>query len=259
MEQAMNWGDTNGEAVSNKIAYMKFNKGVNKIRIVGNIVRRYIYWLENSAGAKFPFENLDFNRETERFENHGKNPVKELKLQSHDFYGKPEFDKNGEPKPLGSKKAYVVPVINRATGKIEYMELKKGIFDGVNEVMKKINEQRTKNRYVDPDYQVRSPSAIDVTFNVTGEKIDTEYKVDLIETMDNVTDPDMFAEMVKQHEADKELLKDLQPVEKTFPRATYDEQKAAIHKFLNPEPADAAPSAATDPSLDGEAMSDLED
>ena len=258
-----NWGQTKGEAQSNKITYTKFNNGRNHIRIVGDILRRYCYWLENKDGQRGSFENLDFCRDTESFQNNGLNPIKELGLQSTDFLGKPEFNKDGSPKPLGSKKSYLVPIINRSTNQLEYMELKKGIFDGVNEVMQKVNDPRNQRKFVDGDYRVPNPSFIDVVFAKTGEGINTEYKVDIMDTMDFVMDPDMYDTMKGAHQADALILKDVKPITEVFPRQTYDEQKAAVAKFLagkSKEATPQAPAAKTDfAQYDNEAMNELDD
>lgn len=246
---AMNWGTTNGEAVTNDVTYMKLAKGTNQIRVVSNILRRYVYWLENAKGKKAPFENLDFNRDTEKFENTGLNPVKELGLQARDWNGNLEFDKNGQPKPLGSKKAYMCQVVNRATNQIEYMELKTGVFNGIKEVMAKLNDPKQIRRFADPEYRVPNPMFIDVIFNRTGEKLSTEYKVDILETMDMVQDEDTFKAMIARHKEDEALLANLKPIEEVFPRQTYSEQKEAINKFLAAE--DDKPAQGGDDNGDG--------
>lgn len=265
---ASNWGETKGEAQSNRVNYMKVNKGRNQIRIVGNILRRYIYWVTNKEAKKQPFENLDFKRETESFESTGLNPVKELNMQSRTFHGELEFDKDGKPKPLGSKKAYMVPVINRATNQVEYMELKKGVFDGVTEVMAKLNDPRFLKRFVDPEYRVRNPSFIDIVFTKTGTGLNTEYKVDIMETMDFVTDEDMFEVLKGRHEQDASLLEDLKDIEEVFPRETYSEQKERLAKFLKGSseggkgtkdaPKAQEPSKTEFANYDSEALDDLE-
>ena len=261
-----NWGQTNGESRSNKVNYTKFNAGRNHIRIVGDILRRYVYWLENPQGKRLSFENLDFNRDTESFENNGLNPVKELGLQSRDFNGKLEFDKDGKPKPIGSKKSYLVPIINRATNQLEYMELKKGIFDGINEIMAKVNDPRTMRKFVDADYRVPNPTYIDVIFHKTGKGLDTEYKVDIIDTLDMVQDSEMFEVMQGAHQQDVALLRDAKPVNEVFPRQTYAEQKAALAKFMagdsdkgtdGQEP--DAPASTDFKNYDNEAMNELDD
>lgn len=239
MTQALNWGETKGEAKSSNVSYMKFNAGENRIRIVGNILRRYVYWVPGSNGKSAPFENLEFNRDTERFENTGLNPVKELGLFERNFKsGDIVMQKNKktgeeEPKPLASKKAYLVPVINRESNELEYMELKKGIFDGINEVMGKLNDAKQIKRFADPDYRVPNPMFVDVIFTKSGKGLDTEYKVDIIETLELVQDEDAFAAMQKLHADDQKIIDDLDPIEETFPRQTYAEQKEALQKWMN--------------------------
>lgn len=236
---ALNWGETKGEAKSNNVDYMKSNAGENRIRVVGNILRRYVYWVPGAKGNSAPFENLEFNRDTEKFENTGLNPVKELGLFARNFKsGEIEMQKNkrtgeDEPKPLGSKKAYLVPVINRATNSLEYMELKKGIFDGINEVMGKLNDPKQIKRFANPEYRVPNPMFVDIIFTKTGKGLDTEYKVDIIETLDLVQDEDAFGAMLDLHEADESVIADLDPIEETFPRKTYAEQKADLQKWIN--------------------------
>jgi len=263
-----NWAETKGEAVSNRVTYMKVNKGRNQVRVVGNILRRYVYWVTNVDGSKLTFENLDFNRESEAFENTNMNPVKELKLQATTFTGELEFDKEGNPKPLGSKKAYMVPVINRSTNAVEYMELKKGVFDGINEVMAKLHDPKITRRYADKEYSVPNPSFIDIVFAKNGAGLNTEYKVDIMETMDFVTDPEMFESLSEQHKQDASLIENLKPIEEVFPRKTYTELKEDLTKFMlgkagNKDKEEGAAGNAPTPSefknYDKEAMSELDD
>lgn len=235
---AMNWGDTKGEAQSNKVTFMKMAAGENKIRIVGNIVRKYDYWVKNSEGNSLPFENLAFNRETESFVQGAADPVRELGLQHTDWKGKPVFDDNGEPVPMKCKKAYVCPVINRATNQIEYMELKKGVFDGINEVMQKVNDPKFIKRFADDEYRVPNPMFIDVTFTKSGQGLDTEYKVDVMEVMDQLMDDDSFNAMLARHKADDALIKDMKSPEEVFPVKTAQEQRDALARHLNPESKD---------------------
>ncbi len=241
---AMNWGETKGEAQSNKVTFMKMAAGTNRIRVVGNIVRKYDYWIKNSKGNSLPFENLDFDRDAEAFVQGNRNPVKELGLQNMDWKGNPEFDKEGNPVPLKSKKAYVCPVINRATGKLEYMELKKGVFDGINMLMAKLNDPKIRKRFADPEYATPNPMAIDVIFTKSGEGLSTKYEVDLIGCLDLVQDEDEYADLMTKFKGDAEILKDMKSPEEVFPRRTYDEQKALLIKHLNPE--DDAPQGGQD-------------
>lgn len=264
---ALNWGETKGEAVSSNVEYMKFNDGENRIRIVGNILRRYVYWVPGANGKSAPFENLEFSREEERFINTGLNPVKELGLFERNFKsGEIVYQDNKktgqkEPKPLGSKKAYMVPVINRATGKLEYMELKKGIFDGINEAMAKLNDPKQIKRFAKEDYRVPNPMFVDVIFTKSGKGLDTEYKVDVIEMLELVQDEDAFEAMMALHEADNSILKDLRPIEEVFPRATYAEQKAALVKWMNgtSEKENEEGEAGGTNGSEQEAMNELED
>lgn len=74
---ALSFNTVKGEADREKTPSYKMKDGENRIRIVGGILARYIYWIPNSDGQKSPVECLSFNRETEKFDNKEKDWVKE--------------------------------------------------------------------------------------------------------------------------------------------------------------------------------------
>lgn len=89
----------------------------NRIRLVGPVMPRYVYWFNNNEGKRFPVECLSFNRETEEFVA-GKNidPVmeiaEELRLANKI---KPDF-------------AYVCNVIDRKDGKVKLYDVKLTVY-----------------------------------------------------------------------------------------------------------------------------------
>ena len=264
MTDAMNWGDTKGEAQSNKVTFMKQEDGTNHIRIVGGIVRKYDYWVtktnEDGSQLSVPFENLRFNRDTESFVQGAEDPISELGLQNYTGFGnsrKPEFDKEGEPVPLKSKKAYVCPVINRKTNQIEYMELKKGIFDGVKDVMAQVNSPKIQRRMCDPEYSVPNPMFIDIIYTKSGKGLDTTYKVELMDVVEQLQDEDEFAAMMKRHKEDEALIADMKPNDEVLPRKTPAEQREAVNKFLYGDDEDKPAEEQSD--AEQEAMNELDD
>jgi len=54
-----------------------FKDGENKMRIVGDILARYVYWIEGENGKNLPLECLSFDRNAERFNNSEKDWVRE--------------------------------------------------------------------------------------------------------------------------------------------------------------------------------------
>lgn len=234
MVQASNWGTTKaGNDDNEKKAYYKYANGNNVFRIVGDILYRYVYWVENADGNKAPFDNLSFDPETESFMSGAADPVAELGLQNKNFRGQAEFDKDtGKPVPLKSQRQYLFPVINRKTGEYEYATLKGDTLSGINELMQKCNDPKQKRRFVDPDFAITDPTKIDIVLVKSGQGLNTKYTVDIMETMDCLYDEDGFAKMKKNHEADEEVLEGKKPIHEVFPRPTYEDLKKNLERFM---------------------------
>lgn len=93
--------------------------GRNQIRIIGNVVPSYKYWLKTKDGTNVPLECLGFNRETEQFENKVRDVVREY---------------------FPDKKcswAYQSLVIDREDGKVKLFDHKKKLFESVLDAAKK--------------------------------------------------------------------------------------------------------------------------
>ena len=84
-----------------EIERMTMNIGDNKLRLIGDVLPRYCYWVTTTEGRKMPVECLEFSRETESFDNSAANPFKEI--DEAIFSDKPQF-------------SYVCNVIDRADG-----------------------------------------------------------------------------------------------------------------------------------------------
>lgn len=87
--------------------------GDNKIRLRGDVLPRYLYWVTTTEGRKMPVECLSFNRDTEEFDDSAKDPFKELPEEV--YSDKPQF-------------AYVSNVIDRKDGLIKLFDLKRTIY-----------------------------------------------------------------------------------------------------------------------------------
>jgi len=59
-----------------KVPSYKNREGENKVRFFGGIVGRYIYWIIGPDGNKSPVECLQFDRESQAFNNSVEDPVK---------------------------------------------------------------------------------------------------------------------------------------------------------------------------------------
>lgn len=87
--------------------------GDTRIRLIGGVMPRYCYWVVTKEGRKMPVECLQFNRETETFNNNAEDPFKEL--DSDVYADKPQF-------------AYVCNVIDRSDGKVKLLDLRSTIY-----------------------------------------------------------------------------------------------------------------------------------
>lgn len=74
----LSFGSVKGSAKKEKTDSYKIVDGDNSVRLFGNILPRYVYWIKGTNGKNLPFECLEFNRETESFDKAEKDWVKEF-------------------------------------------------------------------------------------------------------------------------------------------------------------------------------------
>jgi len=75
---ALSFNDQRGSAQKADFATYKMADGENSVRIVGDILARYVYWVKGENGKNIPVECLAFNRDTESFDRAEKDWVAEL-------------------------------------------------------------------------------------------------------------------------------------------------------------------------------------
>ena len=51
------------------VAKYEYKLGENKIRLVGGVLPKYVYWVKSQNGRDIPLECLSFDRDKERFTN----------------------------------------------------------------------------------------------------------------------------------------------------------------------------------------------
>lgn len=101
-----------GSSDRKEIQRITLGNGDNKIRLVGEVLPRYVYWLTTKDGKRMPVECLKFDRNTEQFSG-TEDPFDEV---SPDVYSdKPQF-------------AYVCNVIDRNDNQIKLFDLKATIY-----------------------------------------------------------------------------------------------------------------------------------
>ena len=73
---ALNFKDIKGKAEKAGPSRIKFVNGINKFRLVGDMLPMYVYWVPLADGSgSVPVECLGFNRDLEKFENKEKDWV----------------------------------------------------------------------------------------------------------------------------------------------------------------------------------------
>ncbi len=95
----------------------KYVDGDNKVRIVGDILARYVYWIKGENDKNLPLECLSFDRDQEAFTNKEKDWVREFypDLKCGWSYATQCIDpKDGQVKVLNLKKKLWEQVITAA-------------------------------------------------------------------------------------------------------------------------------------------------
>jgi len=113
------WDKAKGKSTAGQrreIQRLTMNIGDNKIRLIGDVLPRYCYWITTTEGRKMPVECLEFSRETETFDNKAPNPFKDI--DEAVFSDKPQF-------------SYVCNVIDRADGQIKLFDLRSTIYSQI--------------------------------------------------------------------------------------------------------------------------------
>lgn len=110
---AISFNQQKGSAQKSSIDTFSFRDGDNKMRIVGDILARYVYWIEGENGKNIPLECLSFDRNAERFTNKEKDWVRE-------YY--PD---------LKCGWSYATQCIDPADGKLKVVNLKKKLWEQI--------------------------------------------------------------------------------------------------------------------------------
>ena len=112
---ALSFNNAAGGAKKSSITSFSYRDGDNTVRLVGDVLARYVYWLEGKNGKNIPFECLSFDRNEERFNNMEKDWVREYypDLKCGWSYATQCID-NGEVKVVNLKKKLWEQIITAA-------------------------------------------------------------------------------------------------------------------------------------------------
>ncbi len=112
---ALSFNKQTGGAQKSSISTFQYKDGDNKMRVVGDILARYVYWINGENGKNIPMECLSFDRNSERFNNVEKDWVREYypDLKCGWSYATQCID-NGEVKVVNLKKKLWEQIITAA-------------------------------------------------------------------------------------------------------------------------------------------------
>ena len=193
---AIAFNKSKGGAQKNRADSYNYKDGENRVRLVGDLCARYVYWIKGENDKSLPFECLAFNRETETFDNAEKDWVKEYHPD------------------LKCSWAYAIQCIDLASGELKVLNLKKKLMSQIQEAAEQLELDPT-----DPD------TGFDIVFvkKKTGPlPINVEYSVQVLKSKQrSLTDEE------------RALVKELKSMEEVLKRPTPDAQKELLDKLRN--------------------------
>lgn len=190
---AISFANAKGSAVKGKMDQFEYKDGDNSVRLVGDVMARYVYWVKGENNKDIPLECLAFDRAEERFTNSEKDYVK-------DYY--PD---------LKCSWAYAMQCIDG--GKVKIINLKKKLFQQI------IENARDLGDPTDPD----EGWVVYFKKEKTGPRpINVEYTLQVAKCMKNKAP--MTAE-------ERELLSELKSMDELMPRPTPAAQKELLDRI----------------------------
>lgn len=188
----LKFGDTKGGAQKTSIDQYKYKDGDNSVRLVGDVLARYVYWIKGENDKAIPVECLEFNRDTEEFDRAEKDWVKT-------YFPDKKCSWN-----------YAINCIDPSDGKVKVLNLKKKLFDQILTTAEDLGDP------TDPE------TGWDVKFKKvkTGPlPINVEYQVQPLKCKPRPLT-----------EEEKKAVADMTTIDSLFPRPTPDQQKEFLEK-----------------------------
>lgn len=191
---ALAFNKSKGGFVKDRPDSYQYKDGENRIRLVGDLLARYVYWIKGENNKSLPFENLEFNRQTEKFDKKEVNHVP-------NFY--PE---------LKSTWGYAIQCIALDSGELRILNLKKKLMDQILGTAGDLGLNPT-----DPD------EGFDIVFEKKKNgplPINMEYNVKALKCKPRpLTDEERM------------LIKELKSMDEILPRPTAEAQLALLQKL----------------------------
>lgn len=217
---ALDLNKAKGKAQKGAATY-EYKNGENRIRLVGGVLPKYVYWVKSHNGKDIPIECLGFDRDKERFTN------KEEDLVPASFPGKK------------CQWNYSMVCIDRTTNEPYVIHLKKKLFEQI------LSAQEDLGTVTDPD------TGWEVVFKRTKTgplPINISYELSVLRCkVSPLTDED------------KAKLEEFGDIDSHFPRPTVEQVATLIDRVLHGDAETAEGETAEDEqdASEREAVSDL--
>ena len=112
---AISFNQQKGSAQKTSIKSFQYVNGDNKMRLCGDILARYVYWIKGQNDKNIPMECLSFDRNTESFNNKEKDWVRNYyPARKCGWSYAPQCIDNGEVKVVNLKKKLWEQIITAA-------------------------------------------------------------------------------------------------------------------------------------------------
>lgn len=193
---ALKFGASKGTA-QKKVETYTYKEGVNTVRIVGDILARYVYWAKGTNNKDIPIECLAFSRDEEKFDN-------------KEFDHVPAFF----PK-LKCSWNYAVNCIDPTDGKVKVLNLKKKLFAQIKEAADELGDPTSYEEGWDIVFKRVKTGPL--AFNV-------EYNLNVMKCKKRPLTADEIA-----------LVEAAETIDVKYPRPTADEVKATLVKITSSE------------------------
>jgi hypothetical protein len=188
---ALGFNESQGAAQKSDIVTYKYENGVHTVRIVGDILARYVYWVKGENGKNLPIECLGFNRDKEAFDNVEKDWVREYFPD------------------LNCGWSYVTQCIH--DGQVKVINLKRKLWDQIRTAAEDLGDPTDPENGWDIVYERKKTGPL--PFNV-------EYTLHTLKCKKRpLTDEE------------RELVKELKSMDEVMPRPTPEKQKELLDRI----------------------------
>lgn len=188
---------SSGSAKKNNLEQYAYKAGDNCVRLFGDLLPRYIYWIQGDKGKNIPMECLSFDRTAERFTNVEKDWVKE-------YY--PD---------LKCSWAYSIQCIDPNDGKVKIFNLKKKLMDQIRVAAEDLGDPTDLEAGWDVHFKrvKNGPNVYNVEYTLQTLKCQKSIRP--------LTD------------AERAAIDAATPIDELLPRPTPDQQKEYLERMMS--------------------------